>query len=123
MRYFTKSFMAAACGLLAIGMTGCEQSATSREQARIEQNAAAQREAVDRKLEAQKDAAKELKEDITAREKNMVNSVEQDAKIRERDAAAQQDAAHREAAAAQDRADRAKERADQVDNQAKQVNQ
>ena len=123
MRYFSKPFMAVACGVLAVGMAGCEQSATSREQSRIEQNAQAQRESVDRKLDAQKDAAKEQKEDITAREKNMVNSVEQDAKIRERDVAAQQDAAHREAAAAQDRADRAKERANQTDNQAKQVNQ
>lgn len=122
MRYFTKSLTAVACGLLAVGMAGCEQSATSREQARIEQNAQAQREAVDRKLEAQKDAAKEQKEDITAREKNMVNAVDQDAKIRERDAAVQKDAAHREAAAAQDRADRAKEHADQADRQVNQVN-
>ena len=52
MSYFTRPLFAAACGLVMVGLVGCEQSAVSKEEHRVEQNAQAQREAVDRNLTA-----------------------------------------------------------------------
>jgi hypothetical protein len=122
MSYFVKTLISVACTLSMIGLAGCEQSAATKEEHRVEQNAQAQREAVDRNLQAQKDAAQKQKETITSREKTQENAIEQDAQARDRAANTQADDAHRNAAALQDQADQAKAQAEQADRRAKDVN-